>query len=530
MSPKTLVPALFLLLVGAAQAQPVVGQGGVLNAASFTRDGLPGDGIARGGMFVVFGQGMGPAGLVQSSAIPLTTELAGTSVTVTVGGTSVAPFLLFTSSGQLAAVLPSNTPEGAGTLTVTFGGQTSAPVAVKVVENGFGIFTRNQAGFGPAILQNFISQTEAPLNALNQAAQPDQVVILWGTGLGPIQASDAALPPVGSLPYQVDVILNGTTIVQPFYAGRSPQFPGIDQINFTLPQGLDGCYVSIAIRVNGVISNYATIAVSPQGRFCSGPLSAEEIMLAEQQGSLRVGSVTLVNGGGLEPTVETEAGQYSLDLLNQSTLSFVALETHLGQLGSCMVGPTFMDFFPVDPLEPAELLGGDLTVTSPAGTIVDPDELPLDFFPPGLVTISAEAGPQVPAFEVSMTLPPVGTLVSPTTLPAANRAQGLSVRWAGVDASTDFVLILGRSENQPAQAGRTFFCTADASRGEFTIPPEVMLAVPASVAAPGAEDPAGILLVGTGTKATVGSRQVDGIDAAYFVALQILGFVSPNFQ
>ena len=62
---------------------------------------------------------------------------------VTVNGTAVTPFLFFTFSGQLAGVLPSNTPVGQGTLTVTFNGETSEPVTIEVVKSAFGMFTRN---------------------------------------------------------------------------------------------------------------------------------------------------------------------------------------------------------------------------------------------------------------------------------------------------------------------------------------------------------------------------------------------------
>jgi uncharacterized protein (TIGR03437 family) len=483
-------------------------------------------------MFVIFGQAMGPAGLVQAGAPPLTTELAGTSITVTVGGTSVPPFLLFTSSGQLAAVLPSDTPLGTGTLTVTFNAQTSAPVTVKVVENAFGIFTRNQAGFGPAIVQNFISQTEAPVNALNQAAQPGQVAILWGTGLGPIQASDADFPPVGSLPYEVDVILGGTIVVKPFYAGRSPQFPGIDQINFTLPAGIEGCYASVAVRVNGVISNYGTIAISSAGRFCEGPLTAEQVMLAEQRGRLRVGAVTLTTLGVDGLNLEAEAGDYSVAVLNQSMLTFIAMETHTPPVGSCIAWPTFGDFYPVDPLEPVELLGGDLTVTTPAGTllVVDPDDLPEGFFPPGLVTVRAPAGPQIGAFEVSTTLPPLGTVNQPAELTRVDRAQDLTVSWSGVDAVNDFVMILGRSEDQPGRVGRTFQCSVDAGPGRFTAPASLIGSLPPSVAAAGFADGPGFLVVAAARKASAGRAQAPTIDAGFFAPIQILGVFEPSFE
>ena len=506
-------------------------QGGVLNAASFTRDGLPGDGIAQGGMFVVFGQGMGPGGLVQADSIPLQTELAGTSIEVTVGGQSVNAFMLFTFSGQLAAVLPSNTPVGAGTLTVTFNGQTSAPVNVNVVQNAFGIFTRNQAGYGPAILQNFISAAEAPLNSLVQAAQPGQVVILWGVGLGPIDGDDADFPPVGSLPFDVEVILGGHTIVSPLYAGRSPQFPGTDQINFTIPEGLEGCYVSVAVRVNGVLSNFGMIAVSSAGRYCTDPFTPEQLMLAEQNRRLRVGAATLTAGPDVEPNVESEAGDYSLALLNSSTFTFIGLETHVTPAGTCSIWPAVDDFFPIDPVEPIELLGGDLSFTTAMGTLTEDDEIPEDFFQPGPLTIRSTAGPNIGAFEISTTLPPLGTLTSPVEPARIDRSQDLPIRWSGVGGSGQMVLIVGRSDDQARGVGRSFVCAADAADGQFTVPSAILQGVPASVAVGGQEEGPGFLLVGSTPTPLAGSvTSVPGIDAGFLIPIQIFSIAMPAYE
>ena len=72
---------------------------------------------------------------------PLPLALAGTSIKATVDGTTVDLYMIYTSTKQLAAILPSQTPEGTGTLTVTYNGQTSAAAPIRVVRSAFGIFT-----------------------------------------------------------------------------------------------------------------------------------------------------------------------------------------------------------------------------------------------------------------------------------------------------------------------------------------------------------------------------------------------------
>jgi uncharacterized protein (TIGR03437 family) len=63
----------------------------------------------------------------------------------------------------------------------------------------------------------------------------------------------------------------GGQALTPLYAGRSPQFPGEDQINFQLPpkgQVVEGCSVSISVMVDGVNSNTATLPIAIAGGAC----------------------------------------------------------------------------------------------------------------------------------------------------------------------------------------------------------------------------------------------------------------------
>src|SRR5437870_1195607 len=106
----------FLMMTTAAFGAPVVSQGGVVNAGSYALAGLPNSAIAQGSIFIVFGSGLGPATLARASAFPLPRTLGGTSINVNSGGTTVQPIILYTSAGQVAAVMPSNTAVGSATL------------------------------------------------------------------------------------------------------------------------------------------------------------------------------------------------------------------------------------------------------------------------------------------------------------------------------------------------------------------------------------------------------------------------------
>ena len=173
--------------------------------------------------------------------------------------------MVYTSLTQVAAILPSDAPEGDGVLVVAYQNMASTSVPLHVVRSAFGVFTRNQAGTGPAIVQNFVSQTFTPLNSLISPATPGQTVILWGTGLGPVSGNETAGPLPGSLPY-LDTLYVGGTQVNVRYAGRSGCCVAVDQIAFDVPAGVSGCYVPVAAVTGGVVSNFGTISVSATGR------------------------------------------------------------------------------------------------------------------------------------------------------------------------------------------------------------------------------------------------------------------------
>jgi uncharacterized protein (TIGR03437 family) len=94
-------------IAGALAAQPVVNS--VLNNASYALPGLPNGGIAQGSIFAVFGTGLGGNDLAQQPSYPLQKTLNGTSIKVTVNGTTVDAIPIYTLAKQVGAVLPSNT-------------------------------------------------------------------------------------------------------------------------------------------------------------------------------------------------------------------------------------------------------------------------------------------------------------------------------------------------------------------------------------------------------------------------------------
>jgi uncharacterized protein (TIGR03437 family) len=544
---KTIIPALFLL-TSAAFAQPRINNGGILNAASYGSLSASGSGLAQGAMITIFGEGLGPATLVSAQSLPLPTELAGTRVRI---GNQDA-YLIYTSARQVAAIVPSTVPVGAADVTVTFSAQTSPVQRVNIVAADFGIFTRNSGGYGPAIIQNFVSDTNVPLNQLTTSATPGQTVILYGTGLGAIDVPDNVAPGLKPARVNVQVIVGGRTVA-PAYAGRSPNFPALDQINFVLPSDVaTGCYVPVSVRSGNRISNAGSVAIRGTGGICEHPLGLQESSLrrldAGQTITAAFMSLDKYNFAGLAGGEAANARFAEVDasgLFAQSGLSQFARNLPLpvdtsavviGAPGQCFVtnispqettdAPDLPDNSAVRSLDAGSVLRlsgpstgiPDLTRTR-AGTyeailsgslLGSPARRVLQA---GQWQLSGTGGTDVAAFTASITLPDPLTLGSPPA--SVSRSSSLTVNWTGGSAN-DLVNIAGLSiPGGLLNAGNSlvgaFVCTALASARTFTVPSTIVSQLPAGDGA--------LLLLGAGQGSRPNIPLVRGgnVDIAAFV-------------
>ena len=252
----------------------------VTNGASNITAGLPNAGIAQGAIFLIFGSNLGPGTISIAQNAFQNTSLSGTSISVTVNGTTVAPLLYYTSATQVAALLPSNTPVGTGTITVTYNGQPGIATPITVVQNNLGIFTVTSDGQGAGIVTNadysLVSVTPGtpcggPYTTCG-AANPGDTLILWATGLGPISGSDASGAGLGvNMPNIPLKLWLGGVQANVIYQGRSGCCIGEDQIVFTVPANVPlGCAVPLAVQIGNQISNYSMMPVAQKGtRTCT---------------------------------------------------------------------------------------------------------------------------------------------------------------------------------------------------------------------------------------------------------------------
>jgi uncharacterized protein (TIGR03437 family) len=506
--------ALAGIFAGSALGQaPTVG--GLLNNYSYTLPGLPNYGIAQGSIFVIYGTNFSSS-QIGLQAPPLKTTLNGVTINVTVNGTTTNPLFYYLFPTQIAAVLPSATPVGTGTLTVTTSAGVSTPFPIQVVASAFGLLTSNN-GSGPA--QGY----DANLNPSNQytlfgflaAANPGDILLLWGSGLGPV-ANDATGVAVSNT---VDVYIGGV-YVKPLYAGRSG-FTGLDQINVQVPSGLSGCYVSVVVQTGNIVSNFATLPVAASGRVCSdpdNPLTASVLDQLGQTGSLNMGLISvsqLVNPGIMVNGVvygaaTTDKGMASFSKITSAQINsgaFAAASDGFSSLGSC-----FVEFFTTSgditsgnvtlpvPFQFASLnAGADVNLNGPDGAIamplqtlngVDSYNTPTGtaaFIPAsgGAFTFSnGTGGPDVGAFTTpQIQVPAAVTWTNTSSISTVTRSNGLTVNWTGGEAGTHVeitgVSLASVSGTSNYLAGY-FTCRAPAEAGTFTVPPTVLLSLPPS--------------------------------------------------
>ncbi len=193
--------------------------------------------------------------------LPLPTELAGTSVKVRdrLGVERLAP-LFYVGKLQVNYQIPVGTAVGYATVSITNGNGEISTSVVNVKSVTPGIFTANQNGSGAAAGSVLYvtggtrhSDSTAVCDANGQNCIPRQVDVnaasevyleLYGTGL----RNHSGLA-------NVSVTVGGIA-VPVLYAGKQPEFIGLDQINVPLPRSLAGRgVVDVVIVTDGKAAN-----------------------------------------------------------------------------------------------------------------------------------------------------------------------------------------------------------------------------------------------------------------------------------
>lgn len=531
----------FLAVAAVAAAQPAIKD--VMNAASRIPSGFPSYGIAQGALFAVTGTGLGPDQLQQASfPLPATDGLAGVTVQVKVGGSTVDAIMVYVSATEVGAILPSATPLGTGAVTVNNNGSAvTAPITV--VKSAFGAFSLDYySGVQSAAAFNVTGDGSTTLNLSTQpgqSAQPGQTVALNGTGLGAI-SSDETQSGATDVPNAQISLFVGNKPAAVISAGRGPwiglpdgfrAFPvpqtvaAWDVIQFTVPDGVLGCRLPVVVQTGNFVSNFAWISIAPDGGPCVDPNTADfgdEVTLSQ---TARIGNINMLRTlirdtrNGLTTEIGSEIGTanfFQFDVPTQATVrvsdfAYASLAANLDP-GTCVV-QTFRSVLPASPAPnpnptppaagPTILDAGNaINLKGPTGAtqhlmksrdgsygggIGSSFSLPgvpaanTLFINPGTFTAdNGTGGAGVPAFTGTVTVPnPILTFDNIDQISAIDRTKSVTVKWSGGDPSS-FVNINGSSINRSRNVTLigNFSCSERISAGQFTIPAFVTLALP----------------------------------------------------
>jgi len=472
---------LFTTYISAASNGPVVTS--VLNNSSQNPDGFPNSGIAPSSIFVIIGTGLADPKdpVLQSSDDPgLPSTLNGASITITSGAVILHPAIYYTSSKQIAAVMPAKAPLGAANLTVTYNGTTSTPFQIHIVSSAVGI-NRYDGNVGVA--------TDAITGALisfTKPAKPGEILTLWTTGLGSDPSDSDTI--LSSSPHRIDVPLHiyiGPVEATVLYAG-SAGYPGVNQINLTIPKNAQvGCYVTLAAVVGTLMDDVVTLPISKDGGPCVDPSTGlNGVQISGGSGiTIRGGTVGIQhidtpdkNGNRTVSNVASGGFAKYSGLYPSSVASLTP--------GSCMIryplpqtgSVTLLDAGSVKLTGPNELnatlaptLGGVYAALS--GTDIPQSG--------GTFTFTGLGGKDVGTFTATLNLSPLLNWTNPSAAANIDRSQSLHVTWTGGNAGS-YVYITGASGSGGARE-RIFNCVALADSGKFDVPAYILSAMPAGV-------------------------------------------------
>ncbi len=267
-----------LTLTVVPKGPPVIAYQGVQDNATF----VPGDSVSPGDVMVVKGDQLSFSPYTAGPAPPLPTQLADTSVLV--NGTA-AP-LVYTSYGQIAFQLPSTTTTGPALVQVKrTDGASSNSVSVNVVARApkvlqlFGgpwgavVNADSCGGITPCVLTGSLP-LPASYSQPGYPAYPARVgdtLVIYAIGMGPTTPAIASgLPsPGGPLAYLSDTPsvnfglgVTSNIVVTPSFAGLTPTFAGLYQLNVTIPPNAPKGIVNMIVGFpDGTVSNEFSIAI-----------------------------------------------------------------------------------------------------------------------------------------------------------------------------------------------------------------------------------------------------------------------------
>jgi uncharacterized protein (TIGR03437 family) len=249
-----------------AQSPPVLSFRGVVNNATFEAD-TP---VSQGGIAAAFGEQLFYKEPLRTPGTSWPTELGGTRVLV---NNQPVP-VYYASYDQINFQVPYDATPGSVEVRVERDGQRGNAVSLVVAERAPKILTLGAAGYGVIVNYSDGSFPMPPTPGIpSHPAKAGDVLVIYAINLGettPPIAAGAVPPgqePLARVVPTPMVYFNGglmgtAAAVSPSFAGLSPGWVGLYQLNVVVPEGLHSTnLMPIYIDMEGVKSNVVYIAL-----------------------------------------------------------------------------------------------------------------------------------------------------------------------------------------------------------------------------------------------------------------------------
>jgi uncharacterized protein (TIGR03437 family) len=247
-----------------AKGAPLINFQGVVDNGTFGA----GDAVARGDVAVVLGEQLSFSALTVGQPPPLATKVGGAQILV---NGAPAP-MYYSSYGQLAFQMPYETAVGTALVQVQRDGVPGNTVSVQVADRAPRLLLIGVGSYG-AILNTdgSIPMPTGSFPGVNtHPAKVGDTLTMYAIGLGPTNPSVTsgqpapAAEPLARL--TATPVINfgggiGGTLVTPLFAGLTPTYAGLYQVNVTIPDDIPPGIVNLSLVLPDSASNSVQIAI-----------------------------------------------------------------------------------------------------------------------------------------------------------------------------------------------------------------------------------------------------------------------------
>ena len=245
---------------GQARIKPAIAANGIVDGASFEA-AKP---VAPGSYISIFGSGLSDdVNQASSLPLPMAIDFVNVSFDVPAAKLSLPGRLIFVSPGQLNVQVPWE-----------LAGQSSVQVKVTIDFSLSNVYTLPLAAQSPSFFVSTdssgnsavaaLDENNRPVNAGNPALR-GHAIQLFANGLGsvtnqPATGDPAPLSPLAQTTATPTVSIGGRT-AQVSFSGLAPGFPGLYQLNVTVPPDAAAGADPVVVNVGGASSKPVNIAV-----------------------------------------------------------------------------------------------------------------------------------------------------------------------------------------------------------------------------------------------------------------------------